>query len=212
LRAKANVLRSQLGADNPEIRELLARVTALRRPAVDAARRIHDFHKQSVQQVAAELPTATAQRLTDYFNERAYRPFFPDACDLRQLFHAVDGLALSPEQIQSVATLRADWSSVTAAARERMLQLYLNWSEQIWLNLGYAHLDHGVYAQEMQRLSEARTEKSKTTMRNLAEMLSDQQNEEIQLEVNRVLVAFDKFHRKQQVALSRFNGWPGPYD
>jgi hypothetical protein len=212
LRSRAYEIAAQAGGPTPESAELVAQFEGKRRPAVDIARRIHDFHKQYVQLLAAELPTPIADALHRRFQEQAYRPFYPDACDLEPLFASVNLLGLSSHQQAAFDAIRAEYHAATNSLLTEMLDTYLRWRGATWTTLGYSFTKYTEYAEQMRHLSAQRTTKANAAIESVMAVLSGDQQAAANSDVAAARQRLEAFAANQRAVVTRFHGWPGPYD
>lgn len=182
------------------------------RKMTKTARRILDLNQQYVRMIADLLPAETANQLNRDFCRTTYRSFYPDTCDLADVFEAVRKCGLNDVQAAAVDAYHADWKAVVEPVMQRMLQEYLEWREQMCIFSGYRQADHSTYARRMSAMLDNRIDKSKATVESVLGVLNDQQRAQVAPVVEGWRVQMLEFRAKRIATENRFKGWPGPSD
>lgn len=182
----------------------------LREPATRTARRILDVHRHYVSCIADQLPDSTGEELRRQFGEAAFKPLHPDVCDLSSVFEATESLKLAGDARDAVNALHAGWRAESMAARERMIDEYLDWHETICTNSGYDQDEYARYSKAMSATFEGRLRASELALENLTELLDGKLRGEVGKQARAWRAQLDVFRTKRAAIERRFKGWPAP--
>jgi hypothetical protein len=192
--------------------DLERRFSRVREPATKTARRILELSASSVQLVAAHLPPLARQRLQEDFQRAAYKPFFPDTCDLTQFFAVVESEKISPDQRPRVQEVRDGWLAVDRTAHDRMLSEYLQWNERTCTFRSYSPEEYSQYSKRMLAAFDSRIANSETTMATILEVLTKSQRRGVTKYIEKWRKAVAQTRDEHDRMRSQHGGWPAPME
>jgi hypothetical protein len=198
--------------ETPEAHEFANAQYRLGEPSTQAARRLLDLNQQYVDLIAAEIPPLAGQYLRDHFNLAAYPALFPDPADMRRVFEELGGLNLTDEQRTTIEGIRSDCETTNAATLEVMKRDYLAWKEKTCIRSGFIFDEYNPYADDMQRMQQARIDKCKAAILAIETTLNPDQLNAIRGEYELWRGWLESFEKKRQAVIERHGRWPGPYD
>ncbi len=193
--------------------ELQAKYINLRELATRTARRIHDLNKMYVQLVADRLPSASRQHLVDTFQRSAYRPFFPDPCDLATLFGEASEQDLTAEQRARVDEIRAAWKAADHSRMNGMLSDYLDWKElKITKWNSTTSEEYARYSSKMLAAAKSRFTSAEAWIDALLEVLTKSQRRDVDKHIEKWRAEKAAWFKHIEELKSQKRGWPGPLD
>ena len=189
--------------------ELGAKETEFKEPLANAATRIVEQHRQYVEQIAAQLGKRSRERLLQVFNERMYKPLYPDPADLTKFLEAVDDLSLSETQRVAITDIRGAWEAEAAPALTNYLGIHLAWREEMFAH-GYGNHNYPEYTRKMSNAIDSRIKRCNALIDSMLEVLSDKQDQKVADEIKAWREGVTRFREEQESYREKYSGWPAP--